>query len=57
MRDAYAMARKEAAQALALAPDSALAYLARGRLRVWADFDWRRGEADFPARTATGPQQ
>ncbi len=47
MRDAYAMARKEAAQALALAPDSALAYLARGRLRVWADFDWRRGEADF----------
>ena len=46
MRMAYAQAGKAAQAALSIDPGLATAYLARGKLRIWADFDWSGGAAD-----------
>jgi len=47
MRMGYAQAGKAAQAALSIDPGLAAAYLARGKLRVWADFDWTGGAADY----------
>lgn len=45
--DAFVKARAAADRALALSPDLAAAHFARGYLLQFADFDWRRAEAEF----------
>jgi TolB-like protein/Tfp pilus assembly protein PilF len=42
----YAQARAAADKALALAPDLAAAYMARGQVHLVADFDWNAADAD-----------
>ena len=45
--EAYAKSREAADRALAIAPDSAAAHLARGALLLNADFDWLGAETEF----------
>jgi len=47
LRQAYADGRGAADKALALAPDSARAHLARGLLLTRADLDWKGAAAEF----------
>jgi tetratricopeptide (TPR) repeat protein len=54
-QDAYAKARDAADRALALAPDLAVAHLARGDLLQLADFDWRGAEAEYRRALALAP--
>jgi len=45
--EAYAKARAAADRALALSPELAAAYLARGYVYLVADFNWRGAEAEY----------
>ncbi|MBV8340966.1 MAG: hypothetical protein JO173_01170 [Gammaproteobacteria bacterium] len=53
--EAYAQARAAADQALALAPDLALAHVARGKVLRLADFNWRGAEAEYRRAVELAP--
>lgn len=50
-----AKARKFAEKAIALNPDMAIGYLARGRIRQTYDWDWKGAEADYEKAYAINP--
>jgi len=51
----YAQARAAADKALALAPDLALAHVARGRQLLFADFDWTGAQAEYERAAKLAP--
>jgi TolB-like protein/tetratricopeptide (TPR) repeat protein len=54
-REAYTKARAAADRALSLSPELAAAHVARGRVLLNADFDWRGAEAEFRRATELAP--
>jgi TolB-like protein/Tfp pilus assembly protein PilF len=56
-QDAYAKARAATDRALALAPELAVAHVARGSLLEQADFNWRGAEAEYRRALALAPNE
>jgi TolB-like protein/Tfp pilus assembly protein PilF len=56
-QEAYAKARAAADHALALAPELAVAHVARGSVLAQADFDWRGAEAEYRRALALAPNE
>jgi TolB-like protein/Tfp pilus assembly protein PilF len=54
-QEAYAKAREASDRALALAPDLAIAHVARGRLLLTADFDWHGAQVEYSRGLALAP--
>lgn len=52
---AYSHADEAIRQAMRLAPDQASTHIARGRLLLLRDFDWRGGEAEFKRAVELAP--
>ena len=55
MRQGYANARTSADTALSLAPNLAAAHLARGKLLIFADFNWVGGESEYRRAVQLAP--